>query len=139
MEAMKAIKRWSVFLSAIIILGCNAQQASNDEASSVKNMDSEEVSNLLANNHDIIIVDVRTPAEFDAGHIAGAKNINISDSDFQSQIEKLDRDSTYLVYCRTGNRSGRAIKLMEQLKFKSIYHLQHGITEWVGEGKPVEK
>ncbi len=139
MEAMKVIKRWSVFLSAIIIVGCNAQQASSDKASSVKNMDSEEVSNLLANNHDIIIVDVRTPAEFEAGHIARAKNINISDSDFQSQIEKLDRDSTYLVYCRTGNRSGRAIKLMEQLKFKSIYHLQHGITEWVGEGKPVEK
>ena len=139
MEAMKAIKRWSVFLSAIIILGCNAQQASSDHASAVKNMDSEEATNLLAKNSDIIIIDVRTPAEFDAGHIKGAKNINISDSEFQSQIEKLDRDSTYFVYCRTGNRSGRAVKLMEQLKFKSIYHLQHGITEWIGEGKPVEK
>ena len=139
MDPMKAIKRWSVFLSAIIILGCNAQQASNDQAPAVKNMDSEEVSKLLENNSDIIIVDVRTPGEFEAGHIKGAKNINISDSEFHAQIEKLDRDSTYLVYCRTGNRSGRAIKLMEQLKFKSIYHLQHGITEWIGEGKPVEK
>ena len=135
---MRDFKMISVSLLLTLILACSAQQGQSGE-SAIKNIDSDEALNVIKNNPDMLIIDVRTPAEFNAGHIKGAKNINIADSDFKSRIEKLERDSNYLVYCRTGNRSGRAIKLMEQLKFKSIYHLQHGITEWVGEGKPVEK
>lgn len=137
---MRALKSILIILLGVNIFACSSQQQASDvKTSAVKNMDPGEASNLLANNHDIIIIDVRTPAEFNAGHIKGAKNINIADSDFQSQIEKLNRDSTYFVYCRTGHRSGMAVNLMQQLNFKSIYHLQHGITEWVAEGKPVVK
>jgi phage shock protein E len=137
---MKALKSVLIILLGINVFACSSQpQSSGAKTSAIKNMNSQEASKLLANNSDIIILDVRTPREFNDGHIKGAKNINIADGDFQSQIEKLNRDSTYFVYCRTGNRSGRAIRLMEQLDFKSIYHLQHGITEWVGEGKPVVK
>lgn len=136
---MRDLRIISVFLLLTLILACSAQQANESQTSAIQNVDSKEAANLITENPNLLIIDVRTPAEFNAGHIKEAKNINISDSDFQSQIEKLSRDSTYLVYCRTGNRSGRAINLMKQLNFKSIYHLQHGITEWVGEGKPVEK
>ena len=62
MDPMKAIKRWSVFLSAIIILGCNAQQASNDQAPAVKNMDSEEVSKLLENNSPLLLPELQVSA-----------------------------------------------------------------------------
>jgi len=137
---MRDLRMISLFLLLTLILACGAQeQSSGSQASAIRNIDSKEALNLIENDRDILIIDVRTPREFNAGHIKGAKNINIADSDFQSQIDELERDSTYLVYCRTGNRSGKAIKLMKQLDFKSIYHLQHGITEWVGEGNPVEK
>lgn len=135
---MKDLRMISLLYLLTLILACSAQQQS-DASRTIKNIDSEEALSLMENDSDVVIIDVRTPREFNAGHIKGAKNINIADSDFQSQLENLERDSTYLVYCRTGNRSGKAIKLMKQLDFKSIYHLQHGITEWVGEGKPVQK
>lgn len=137
---MRDWKMISVFLLLTLILACSAQEKSDTtQASVIKNISSKEATDLIENNPDMLIIDVRTPGEFNAGHIKGAKNINIADRDFQSQLEQLERNSTYFVYCRTGNRSGSAIKLMKQLDFKSIYHLEHGITEWAREGHPVEK
>lgn len=136
---MRTLWKILVILLGINSLGCNAQDQSKDETSAIKEIHSAEAKSLLDNNGDIIILDVRTPREFEAGHIKGAKNINVADPDFRSQIESLPRDSTYLVYCRTGNRSRYPIKLMEEMNFKSVYHLKAGITEWVREGYKVEK
>ena len=125
-----------------LIVACNSQKPDTgqiENETAVTNIRSDEAKELLSENKDIIILDVRTPQEFNAGHIKGAKNINVADKNFSPKIEGLDRNSTYLVYCRTGNRSQYAIKFMEKSNFKTVYHLQHGITEWVGSGNPVEK
>lgn len=126
----------------LLIVACNSQKSDTGQTeneTAVKNLRSDEAKKLLSENKDIIIIDVRTPQEFNAGHIKDAKNINVADKNFNSRIEGLDRDSTYLVYCRTGNRSRYAIQFMEEQNFKSLYHLEHGITEWVGSGNPVEQ
>ena len=79
---------------------------------------------------DFVILDVRTPAEFREGHIEGVVLLDISASEFETRLSALDHAKTYLVYCRTGNRSSRAVQTMERLGFRSIYHMHQGIVGW---------
>ncbi len=88
-------------------------------------------------NTGFVLLDIRTPAEFAAGHIDGAVNIDYRASDFAQQIATLDRSKTYLVYCRTGNRSGKALPLFDRLGFNSVIHLTDGIVAWQRTGLPV--
>ena len=90
-------------------------------------------------NPAFVILDVRTPAEFVAGHLERALNIDVSTPDFESAAGKLNRSATYLVYCRTGNRSLTALAGMKRLGFRFIYHLEAGITAWEAAGYPVVK
>ena len=77
-----------------------------------------------------VLIDVRTPEEFGGGHIPNSININFNAPDFSAQIEKLDKSKTYLVYCRSGARSGRAATSMSELGFQTIYTLKGGILGW---------
>ena len=86
---------------------------------------------------EFVILDVRTPAEYEAGRIEGSKNLDYYGDDFKKILEGLDRDRTYLVYCRSGNRSGRTLKLMRQLGFRRVYNLIGGIIEWEKNGLPL--
>ncbi|NCV98305.1 MAG: rhodanese-like domain-containing protein [Actinobacteria bacterium] len=63
------------------------------------------------------IIDVRTPEEWNSGHLAGAVRMGIADSDFASQLETLDKSADYYIYCRSGNRAGQAIDFMESIGF----------------------
>lgn len=67
-----------------------------------------------------MIVDVRTPAEFASGHLEGAINIDVRAADFDAQVDALDRDAEYLVYCRSGNRAGSAIDRMAAMGFTTL-------------------
>ena len=89
-------------------------------------------------NPGLVVLDVRTPAEFAAGHLPGVVNVDFRSPDFQAQAGTLDRGKSYLVYCRTGHRSGLALPILHRLGFTSLYHLEDGITVWQGEGLPVE-
>lgn len=75
------------------------------------------------------LIDVRTPAEFTASTIHGARNIDLMASDFQSRVQELDRDKTYFLFCRSGNRSRSAASLFEKLGFRS-YNLVGGVGAW---------
>ena len=77
---------------------------------------------------DAVLLDVRTPAEFGAGHIDGATNIDFENASFDSEIRKLDTAKTYFVYCRSGNRSGQAIAKMKGIGVGTIYELKGGIV-----------
>jgi phage shock protein E len=97
-----------------------------------------EASALIASKK-VVVLDVRTPAEFARGHIAGATNLDFHAPDFRSKLEKLDKNQPYLVHCAVGGRSAQACKLMNQLDFKSLYDLKGGMTAWEKAGQPVEK
>jgi len=88
---------------------------------------------------DFVILDVRTPAEFREGHIEGAVLLDISAPEFETRVSALDRGKTYLVYCRTGNRSLRAVQTMERLGFRSIYHMNQGIVGWQQKKFPLSR
>ena len=85
-------------------------------------------------NPDFIILDIRTPKEFDAGHIAGAQNIDFYAQSFATEFRSLDRKKTYLIYCRTGNRSRQLMGAVEKMNFTQVYHMRSGIVDWVGQG-----
>jgi len=85
---------------------------------------------LNAKLGDIQLIDIRTPGEYTGGYIEGAININFFDSDFNAQMAKLNKDKELYIYCRSGNRSGKAAKRLKNQGFTKIYDLQGGILNW---------
>jgi rhodanese-related sulfurtransferase len=85
----------------------------------------------------VVVLDVRTPGEYQSGHISNAVNIDFESGNFEQEILKLDKSKTYAVYCRSGNRSGQATAIMANNGFGSIFNLSGGINDWTAEGHPV--
>ena len=77
-----------------------------------------------------VILDVRSAGEFAGGKIRGARNLDIMSASFVSQVKNLPKDKTYLVYCRSGNRSGQACEIMADLGFEKLKNLSGGIMRW---------
>lgn len=67
-----------------------------------------------------ILIDVRTPEEYQNGHLEEALNINWYDADFKDQVRKLDQSKTVYVYCKLGGRSAKAAAVMDSLGFEVI-------------------
>mgnify|MGYP006218887759 CR=1 FL=1 len=84
-----------------------------------------------------ILIDVRTKEEFSEGCIQGAINIDYLADNFIIKIQKLDLEIPVLLYCRSGNRSSKAMKTMKELGFKEVYNLEDGIKGWISENNPV--
>lgn len=82
------------------------------------------------------VVDVRTPDEYNAGHLQNAINININDSNFDNSITKLDKNKPVFVYCLSGSRSDYAARSMRASGFKEVYDLAGGMMKWRGAGLP---
>ncbi len=91
----------------------------------------------LARDTNNVLIDVRTPEEFNSGHIEGARNMNIYGT-FESDIQNLDKAKTYLIYCRSGGRSNSAMQMMKEAGFTTLYDLRGGIGAWQSSGKPVK-
>ena len=84
----------------------------------------------MEDNPSFVLLDIRTPAEVEAGHISGAVNLDFYSPTFEQGLEALDRDKTYLIYCRSGNRTGQARAMMVGLEFSTVYDLDGGINAW---------
>src|SRR4030042_1942402 len=90
-------------------------------------------------NPDFVIIDVRTPGEFAGGHIENATNIDKNSETFRDELNNLDKDKTYLVYCGSGGRSASALAIMEELGFMEAYNMLGGVSQWKAEGLPTTK
>lgn len=116
-------------------MACSSQ--TND--SSISSVSPDELEQVISDNDNLVILDVRTPEEYSEGHIKDAVLIDFMGEDFQKQIENLDKSKTYAVYCKAGGRQQKASVEMEALGFGKILLLDGGMTSWTAEGKPVEK
>jgi len=94
-----------------------------------KDIDIVEFEKLMS-KEGITLVDVRTPEEIAAGNIEGSMGIDYKADNFKEEIGKLDRDGEYLLYCRSGNRSGKAMKLMKKMGFTKMYNMEGGYLAW---------
>jgi rhodanese-related sulfurtransferase len=82
------------------------------------------------NKEDVVILDVRTPEEYNEGYIPGAILINFKDSTFTQKVSALDKNKHYLVYCKSGNRSNKTVQYMHSNGFKRVHQLENGYSKW---------
>ena len=119
----------ALFASLLLLAGCSS-------SSSAVDLSVSEFSSKVT-EAGIITLDVRTPSEFNEGHIEGAQLIDFQSGNFESEIETLDKSKTYAVYCRSGNRSGQAVKIMSDAGFTNLYNLNGGVIDWSSAGLPL--
>ena len=87
----------------------------------------------------IVVLDVRTADEHKEVRIAGSKNMDFTEGDFEKKTGELDKSKSYLVHCASGRRSTNSLEVLQKLGFQHLYHLDGGIKAWQAAGKPVEK
>ena len=130
-------------ISAVLLPGCTLnEKESTDGGNTTPSQLIEDISvsgafNLIQQNQDnseFAVLDVRRANEYNASHIAGAIMIDFYSASFKAELDALDKDKTYLVYCASGNRSGQAQVIMEDLGFSAVYNMLSGFNGWVSAG-----
>jgi rhodanese-related sulfurtransferase len=140
----------AVISCALIVAGCGPASSQstvqNTDAPvinqtpvkfAVKHVNAQEASTLLAAMPETIVLDVRTPKEIKGGHIEGAKFANFYDADFAEQLTKLDRQTPYLIHCKGGGRSTKALRTLKELGFTNVAHMDGGLDGWKREKLPL--
>jgi rhodanese-related sulfurtransferase len=122
-------KVMALIASALLLAGCSSSSSATD-------LSVTEFSAKVA-EAGVITLDVRTPGEFAEGHIEGAQLIDFQSGNFENEISSLDKNATYAVYCRSGNRSGQAVKVMHDAGFHNVYNLNGGVIDWANAGLPL--
>jgi rhodanese-related sulfurtransferase len=123
------------FLLTVPFISCDAQNANGE---GVKNVGAEEFKQLVQEGNGIL-VDVRTDQEVAQGVIEGAQQINISSSDFLEKAKQLDKSKPIYLYCRSGNRSGKAANMLLNEGYTNVYNLSGGIMGWQSKGFEITK
>ena len=114
---------------ALLLTGCSTSSSAN-------NLNVTEFSAKAA-EPGVVTLDVRTPGEFAEGYIEGARLIDFQSGNFENEIATLDKSATYAVYCRSGNRSGQAVKVMQAAGFTNVFNMNGGVIDWANAGLPL--
>jgi rhodanese-related sulfurtransferase len=127
-----------ILIAGLLLVGCSTPAATpatsaTDVPSAIRTVTASEAVAMLG---DRVIIDVRTPEEFAAGHLAAAVNIPVEATDFDASIEALDRAGAYLLYCRSGRRSAMAADIMAQAGFTDVVDAG-GLELLVAAGAPL--
>jgi rhodanese-related sulfurtransferase len=120
-----------LMLGAVVLAGCSSGPAG------LETVGPQAAATIIADDSSEIILDIRTPEEFDQGIIEGAINIDFYEPTFASDLDALDKDAHYVVYCRSGNRSGQAMSTFADLGFADVTEIDGGIANWYETGLPV--
>ena len=129
-------KKRSLILSIftiILLTGCDLLPADTPDTPNLTAKQGYEFINDNSNNPDFVILDVRTPDEFKSGHIENAVNIDYHGSTFIDEVGKLDKNKTYIMYCKSGNRAKKSYDVMKELGFENIYNIG-GVNQWITAG-----
>jgi phage shock protein E len=119
----------AVIAAVLLLAGCSSSNSAN-------NLGVSEFSAKAA-EPGVITLDVRTPGEFAEGYIEGARLIDFQSGNFENEIANLDKNATYAVYCRSGNRSGQAVKVMQDAGFTNVFNMNGGVIDWANAGMPL--
>lgn len=133
----------SLIIGVVLVGGCTGNETQTvAETQIIEVVTPQEAFNMIEsnrNNPDFVIIDIRTPEEFTEGYIEGAINIDYYSATFEDELDSIDKNKMYLIYCQWGNRSGATLATMEGLKFMEVYDIKSGIEAWLAEGLPVVK
>ena len=125
---------FTLLLGALVASVSSAGEVQNG----VFHVTAEEAKRVLAERDDVKVLDVRTADEFKQGGIAGAINIDYYAEDFADQLNALDPETTYLVHCRSGVRSGKSVAILKDRGISKLMHLDGGIKAWINSGGKLE-
>lgn len=107
----------------------------------IEDLEPQKCLELIEENQDnpnFIILDVRGPDEYAAGHVKNSVLIEVRSPDFKEKLEELDKNKKYLVYCKSGMRSRKATKIMDEMGFKNLCTMKKGFRNWVANELPQE-
>ncbi|WP_312557261.1 rhodanese-like domain-containing protein [Empedobacter brevis] len=123
-------------LTGVLFLGSCASQSSNIEGKQAKQEEIlstlNQASEVNLKNKKNILLDVRTPEEFAEGHVPGAINIDVKNSSFEKEIQKLDPKKNYYIYCKSGVRAKLATEKMQEKGFKNAKNFKDGMSTYQG-------
>ena len=105
----------------------------------VTHINAAQASEMMTARPALVVLDVRTPREFAAGHIDGAVNIDFKNSNFAAELGKLDASQDYLIHCRSGGRSTSSLKTFKRLGFSHVIHMDGGMIAWDKASLPTVK
>lgn len=125
---MKYLLSFSIMM--LLSIGCKDKIVVPADTVTYKNVDVADAKDMMTNIKDLIILDVRTPGETDQGIIPNAIVIDYRSSNFDSEIAKLDKSKSYLVYCKSGGRSVSASKKMIDAGFTKVTNMKGGYSAW---------
>ncbi|MDH3499651.1 MAG: rhodanese-like domain-containing protein [Acidimicrobiia bacterium] len=118
-------------IATLVGAGCSAS------AATIERVQPGAAAEIVEADADVVVLDIRTPEEFGQGAIEGATNIDFYAPDFADQLDHLDRDVHYVVYCRSGNRSGQSMSIFADLGFADVTEIDGGVVSWLEEGLPI--
>ena len=127
-------------LFAIVLIGVFASSCQSKSENPINNVVVDAARDLITKDETVIVLDVRTPNEYVTGHIEGALNINITETDFSERVSKLDRDKTYIVHCSANvenGRSAKSLEIMSSFGFEKLLNMEGGIVAWEQNGHPL--
>jgi rhodanese-related sulfurtransferase len=132
------MKKYFLFLITLLSFGTVAQAQTKESV--VIDLSAEKFQKAVSNDKTGVIIDLRTDDEINGkGYIKGAIQIDFLAKDAEKQIDKLDKNKTYYIYCAAGGRSADAAEYMENQGFKKIFTLKKGFSDWTSKGLPVQK
>ena len=117
-------------LSTVLLSILFISQACTQAPKVMEDLSVEEFSTSMDEKEEAVLLDVRTPGEWEEGYIRGATFMNFHDKTFSSQLETLDKSKPVYVYCKGGGRSGKTAKMLNEMGFSEVYNLLGGITAW---------
>ena len=126
-----------ILLLLLAVSACSSTDTIEQQISSVSPAEAAAIIEQNSDSADFAILDIRTPEEFAAGKIEGSINIDFYADDFRDQLDALDKDIHYVVYCNSGNRSGQSLSDFRDLGFAQVDNVDSGIQGWYGAGYPV--
>lgn len=133
---MKA-KSILLIIVLIVTISCSKDEIIDaDVEGTVKLVSAEDFKSMIENK-EVQLIDVRRPQEYNSGYIANAININFYDDDFLTQMNALNKEKIIYIYCGSAVRSTKAAEKLKKEGFKSIIHLEGGITSWKSKGFPI--
>jgi len=130
------VKEKSSFSGLLILVGLlsiSLAQADDDGQDSVTTIEVNAAKAYVTQHENAVIMDVRTPVEYEISHISGAVNVDVQDKSFEDMVVALDPNMTYIVHCTknpAGGRSSRALETMRNLGFKHLYSMEGGYVAW---------
>ncbi len=130
---MKEKSSFSGLLILASLFAASLLQANDDVQDSVTAIDVNAAKEFVARNENAVIMDVRTPIEYEISHITGSVNVNVQDESFENMVIALDPNKTYIVHCTKNpgdGRSSRALDTLKGLGFKHLYSLEGGYVAW---------